>query len=109
MIRSINPTAFSATMSYGALTCMDGVNAKYYVKASNLAWKTTDWLGVGSLTNALTTPIYVYKIGRINVTHWDGTVYQAIGRVVGGTMYYYKEGGTAEAFSTGPYDVLVCN
>lgn len=110
IIRTSSPLGAGAFMSYGFTPqCFDNTSPQYYFKSSNIAWKTGDWTTIGGMTNAIVTPGYLYRIGRINVIAPNASVYQSIGRIVMGTLYYYKQGDAAESTSAGPYDVLVCN
>lgn len=95
-----------AYQSYGwTPQCFDGTTPQYFFKSSNLAWKPSSSLFVATMMNSVNVG---NKIGRINVTSPNGTVYQSIGRIVLGTLYYYKEGDAFES-SALAYDVLVCN
>lgn len=107
MIRTSSPSGAGAYQSYGAKPqCFDGVNAQFILKTSNLAWRTTTTLGVATILN--TPMVGGNKIGRVNVNAPNGTIYQSIGRIVLGRLYYYKQGDTSES-STNNFDVLVCN
>jgi hypothetical protein len=108
LIRMNSPLGPGAYQSFGAApNCFDGTYAQYFVKTPNMEWKFTNSVQLPLLTNTL--QVNGWKVGRVNVTMTNGTVYQSIGRITGITMYYYKQGDTAETVYTGPYDVLVCN
>lgn len=106
LIRVKSPRGPGAYESSGS-KCFDGVNAQYYFRSSNLAWFGTNKIAVAGVLNAVVAG--GNKIGRINVSAPNGTLYRSIGRIFLGTLYYYREGDATELTSNGPYDVLVCN